>query len=96
MSVRFCISTSQGQEISFASHEMFSEFVRSGDLSPNDVVYNAETKEWSSALTHTVVLQIELDSADDEDLSGDLPAGPGQIANVGEWIWDGLLDAVAH
>ena len=56
MSVRFRIRTSQGQEISFASHEMFAEFVRSGDLSPDDVVYDAETHEWSSALTHPLML----------------------------------------
>jgi hypothetical protein len=71
MSVRFRIRTPQGQEISFASHEMFAEFVRSGDLSPEDVVYDAETREWSSALTHPVVLQIETDSADaPEDSEG--------------------------
>jgi len=66
MSVRFRIRTSQGQEISFASHEMFAEFVRSGDLSPDDVVYDAETREWSSARTHPVVLQIELESEEAE------------------------------
>jgi len=64
MSVRFRIRTAQGQEVTFASHEVFAEFVRSGDLSPDDVVYDAETREWSSALTHPVVLQIELDSED--------------------------------
>lgn len=70
MSVRFRIRTSQGQEISFASHEMFAEFVRSGELSPDDVVFDAETKEWSSALTHPVVLQIELESEEAEESSG--------------------------
>ncbi|MGD2047350.1 MAG: hypothetical protein PVH96_14135 [Gemmatimonadota bacterium] len=62
MPARFRIRTAQGQEISFASHEMFAEFVRSGDLSPDDVVYDAETREWSSALTHPVVLQIETEA----------------------------------
>jgi hypothetical protein len=46
---------------------MFAEFVRSGDLSPEDVVYDAETHEWSSALTHPVVLQIELDREAEEE-----------------------------
>ncbi|MDH3207871.1 MAG: hypothetical protein OEO79_14800 [Gemmatimonadota bacterium] len=79
MSVRFRIRTSQGQEISFASHEMFAEFVRSGDLSPDDVVYDAETREWSSALTHPVVLQIELDSEDAaEEVSSPPEAGVDQ------------------
>jgi hypothetical protein len=68
MSVRFRIRTSQGQEISFASHEMFAEFVRSGDLSPDDVVYDAETREWSSARTHPVVLQIELESEEEAEV----------------------------
>ena len=67
MSVRFRIRTSQGQEISFASHEMFAEFVRSGDLSPDDVVYDAETREWSSARTHPVVLQIEMESEEETE-----------------------------
>ena len=45
MSARFRIRTSGGQELSFASHAVFAEFVRSGDLSPDDVVYDAETRE---------------------------------------------------
>lgn len=64
MPARFRIRTSQGQEVSFATHEMFAEFVRSGELSPNDVVYDAATREWSSALTHPVVLQIEAEQAE--------------------------------
>jgi hypothetical protein len=64
MSARFRIRTSGGQELSFASHDVFAEFVRSGDLSPDDVVYDAETREWSSARTHPVVLQIELEAED--------------------------------
>lgn len=62
MSARFRIRTSQGQELSFASHEMFTEFVRSGDLAPDDVVYDSETREWAPARTHPVVLQIELEA----------------------------------
>jgi len=60
MSARFRIRTPTGQELSFASLDVFREFVRSGDLSPDDVVYDAETREWSSARTHPVVLEIEL------------------------------------
>lgn len=71
MSARFRIRTSLGQELSFASHDMFAEFVRSGDLSPDDVVYDAETKEWASALTHPLVLQIQLASEEDEKADGD-------------------------
>jgi hypothetical protein len=62
MSGRFRIRTSTGQELSFASHDVFAEFVRSGELQPDDVVYDAETKEWSSARTHPVVLQIEVET----------------------------------
>lgn len=66
MSARFRIRTKEGQELSFASREIFAEFVRSGDLSPDDVVYDAETREWSSARTHPVVLQIELEGVAEE------------------------------
>jgi hypothetical protein len=70
MSARFRIRTKEGQELSFASREIFAEFVRSGDLSPDDVVYDAETKEWSSARTHPVVLQIELEAEEARAGSG--------------------------
>ncbi|MEQ1855470.1 MAG: hypothetical protein ABL963_03315 [Longimicrobiales bacterium] len=66
MSARFRIRTSSGQEISFASLEVFTEFVGSGDLAPDDVVYDAETKEWSSAATHPVVLQMRIESEEAE------------------------------
>jgi hypothetical protein len=59
MSVAFRIRTSAGQELSFASHEMFEDFVRSGDLSPDDLVYDVETSSWSPARTHPIVLEIE-------------------------------------
>lgn len=72
MSARFRIRTAQGQELSFASRETFAEFVRSGDLAPDDVVYDAETREWSSARTHPVVLQIELEA---EETEAPLPGG---------------------
>ena len=71
MSARFRIRTKEGQELSFASHEIFAEFVRSGDLSPDDVVYDAETREWSSAQTHPVVLQIQLEAEDAEGAGAD-------------------------
>ncbi len=82
MAARFRIRTSQGQEISFASHEMFAEFVRSGDLSPNDVVYDAETREWSSALTHPVVLQIEVEAEEAEE--ADKAASSEEAAEAAE------------
>lgn len=59
MSARFRIRTPQGQELSFASEEMFADFVRSGDLSEGDLVYDASTGEWSPALTHTLVLGLQ-------------------------------------
>jgi hypothetical protein len=81
MSARFRIRTKEGQEISFASHEIFAEFVRSGDLAPDDVVYDAETKEWSPARTHPVVLQIELEAEDAAAEGGTRASeGPGESA----------------
>ncbi|MSR21928.1 MAG: hypothetical protein EXR91_13335 [Gemmatimonadetes bacterium] len=74
MSARFRIPTSGGQELSFASHAVFAEFVRSGDLSPDDVVYDAETREWSSARTHPVVLQIEVETEEAKRTEPEPPA----------------------
>ena len=59
MSVRFRIRTPAGQELSFATLEVFENFVRSGDLSPDDLVYDAEDGSWSPARTHPMVLEIE-------------------------------------
>jgi hypothetical protein len=78
MAVRFRIRTSQGQEVSFASHQGFEEFVRSGDLAPDDLVYDAETGEWAPARTHPLVLEIEY-----EHKEPDLPTEGGQPASDG-------------
>lgn len=45
--------------MSFASREAFEDFVRAGDLSPDDLVYDGETGSWSSALTHPLVLELQ-------------------------------------
>jgi len=66
MSARFRIRTAQGQELSFGSEEMFADFVRSGDLSPDDLVYDASTGEWCSAFTHSLVLEWEAERAEAE------------------------------
>lgn len=73
MSARFRIRTPQGQELSFASEEMFADFVRSGELSEGDLVYDASTGEWSPALTHSLVLDVQ--SGPDEDPDVDEPEG---------------------
>lgn len=67
MAVRFRIRTSAGQELSFASHETFEDFVRSGDLSPDDLVYDGETGSWSPARTHPTVLEIEYEREADAE-----------------------------
>ncbi len=59
MKMRFRIRTQGGQELSFGSREMFEDFVRAGDLSPDDLVYDGETASWSPARTHPIVLEIE-------------------------------------
>jgi hypothetical protein len=64
MSVRFRIRTSAGQELSFASQEMFEDFVHSGELSPDDLVYDGEDGSWAPARTHPIVLDIEYGNAD--------------------------------
>ena len=87
MSARFRIRTPQGQELSFASEEMFADFVRSGDLSEGDLVYDASTGEWSPALTHSLVLDLqsepqeaseatEPEGAAGPDASGGAPDAP--------------------
>lgn len=78
MAVRFRIRTSAGQELSFASHEMFEDFVRSGDLSPEDLVYDGETGSWSPARTHPIVLEIEYEKDEVPQASG----GEGADAEV--------------
>ena len=67
MAVRFRIRTSAGQELSFASRETFEDFVRSGDLSPDDLVYDGETGSWSPARTHPTVLEIEYEREADAE-----------------------------
>ena len=59
MSIRFRIRTPGGQELSFASVEMFEDFVRAGDLSPDDLVYDAQDGSWAPARTHPIVLDIQ-------------------------------------
>jgi hypothetical protein len=66
MSIRFRIRTDAGQELSFASREMFEDFVRSGDLSPDDLVYDAEDGSWAPARTHPIVLDIEYEQEEAE------------------------------
>ena len=66
MPVRFRIRASAGQELSFASQEMFEDFVRSGDLSPDDLVYDAEDGSWFPARTHPIVLEIGYEESDRE------------------------------
>ncbi len=74
MSARFRIRTPQGQELSFGSEEMFADFVRSGDLSPEDLVYDATTGEWCSAHTHSLVLELRSSEEGGTSAAGD-PAG---------------------
>lgn len=59
MTVRFRIRTPGGQELSFASRETFEDFVRAGDLSPDDLVYDRETGSWSPARSHPAVLEVQ-------------------------------------
>ncbi len=65
MSVAYRIRTPAGQELSFATRAMFEDFVRSGDLSPDDLVYDAGTGSWAPARTHPVVLELESSSRGD-------------------------------
>lgn len=77
MAVRFRIRTPGGQELSFASQEMFEDFVRSGDLSPDDLVYDGETGSWSPARTHPTVLEVQY-----EDESTEEPASGTQASSA--------------
>lgn len=80
MSVAFRIRTQAGQELSFASHEAFEDFVRAGDLSPDDLVYDAETGSWSSALTHPLVLDIQYEQEERDAAAADAEATDGPDA----------------
>jgi hypothetical protein len=70
MTVRFRIRTQAGQELSFASREMFEDFVRAGDLNPEDLVYDGETGSWAPARTHPIVLEIEYEDEEEEAAPG--------------------------
>jgi len=83
MSARFRIRTPQGQELSFGSEEMFADFVRSGDLSEGDLVYDADTGEWSPARTHSLVLEVQAGSeAMEGGESGGAAAGAATASPV--------------
>lgn len=58
MKVRFRIRTSAGQELSFPSRDVFEDFVRAGDLSPDDLIYDGESGSWAPARTHPAVIEI--------------------------------------
>jgi hypothetical protein len=70
MAVRFRIRTPGGQELSFGSLAMFTEFVRSGELAADDLVYDGETGEWAPARTHPLVLELEAERGGDAPPSG--------------------------
>ena len=78
MSVRFRIRTSAGQELSFATHEMFEDFVRAGDLSPDDLVYDVETGEWAPARTVPLVLEIEYEKEAAEEAAAAASEAPDE------------------
>jgi hypothetical protein len=80
MSARFRIRTPQGQELSFGSEEMFADFVRSGDLSEGDLVYDATTGEWSPAFTHSLVLGLQ--AGDEADRTESSPEGSSEPAET--------------
>lgn len=81
MTVRFRIRTPGGQELSFASRKMFEDFVRSGDLSPDDLVYDRETGSWSPARTHPAVLDIRHELQAEQRATADEAPADGASAD---------------
>ena len=81
MSVRFRIRTPGGQELSFASVEMFEDFVRSGDLSDDDLVYDAEDGSWAPARTHPIVLNVQYEDERAEAEAGSAEAAPSEVSD---------------
>ena len=64
---------------------MFEDFVRSGDLSPDDLVYDVETSSWAPSRTHPIVLEIEYEKEDAEAHQADDAAeGEGESADESE------------
>lgn len=84
MTVRFRIRTPGGQELSFASRETFEDFVRAGDLSPDDLVYDRETGSWSPARTHPAVLEVqhEQEAAEARERQAGEPGGEKRAAEA--------------
>ena len=83
MRVRFRVRTSAGHELSFASKDTFEEFVRSGDLSLDDLVYDAEDGSWAPARTHPIVLAIQYEEEEEAAPGGDRAQGPDEAADPG-------------
>ena len=86
MAVRFRIRTPAGQELSFATLEVFKDFVWSGDLSPEDLVYDAEDGSWSPARAHPIVLDIgyaKEEEAEAKAKAAAAAAGPGDSEKAG-------------
>ncbi len=84
MTVVFRIRTAAGQELSFASREMFEDFVRSGDLSPEDLVYDGETGSWAPARTHPVVLDVQYELEEAEEARAAAEASVAEEAPTSE------------
>lgn len=99
MTVVFRIRTAGGQELSFASRAMFEDFVRSGDLSPEDLVYDGETGSWSPARTHPVVLdvQYELEAAEEAaEAAGAESQADGKASGAPEVDSDEAADSASE
>lgn len=55
MEARFRIRTREGEELRPKTTEIFAEFIRSGVVRPEDLVYDALTGDWIPAGTHPMV-----------------------------------------
>jgi hypothetical protein len=77
MEARFRIRTREGEEFCPETTELFAEFIRSGAIRPEDLVYDSLTGEWVPAAQHPTVRLVQDALADGWDSADGVPLEPG-------------------
>ncbi|MCG6989970.1 MAG: hypothetical protein LJF06_17640 [Gemmatimonadetes bacterium] len=77
MEARFRIRTREGEEFCPETTELFAEFIRSGAIRPEDLVYDSLTGEWVPAAQHPTVRLVQDALANGWDSVEGVPLKPG-------------------
>lgn len=81
MEPRFRIRTREGEEFCPETTELFAEFIRSGAVRPEDLVYDSLTGEWVPAALHPTVRLVQDALANGWESVDGIPLqhGPGEV-----------------